>query len=73
GYISAKENDSFTVTDSKTGASQMLEYTSVASIKKPSRGLSPMTWGIIGGAAAAAVVVGFTVVKPVLCDGGAGC
>lgn len=73
GYISAAENDSFTVTDSKSGAVQTIPYANVVSVKKSSRGLSPLTWGIIGGAAAAAIIVGVTVVKPVLCDGGAGC
>src|SRR4030095_4829858 len=73
GYISAAENDSFTVTDSKSGAVQMIPYANVASVKKPSRGLSPLTWGILGGAAAAAIIVGVTVIKPVVCDGGAGC
>jgi hypothetical protein len=73
GYVGSAESDSFTVVDPKTGTSQTLAYSEVLSVKKPGRGLSPVTWGIIGGAAAAATIVGFTVVKPVLCDGGAGC
>lgn len=40
-------------------------------MKKPGGGLSTRTWVIIGAAAAAAVIVGVTVIKPVLCDGGA--
>ena len=74
GYVSAAGEDSFTVTDSKTGASQMVAYTDVAQVKKPGGGGPSMrTWAIIGGAAVAAVIVGVTVIKPVLCDGGAGC
>lgn len=73
GYISAAENDSFTVVDRKTGSSQTISYADVVSVKKSSGGLSPLTWGIIGGASAAAIIIGLTVVKPVVCDGGAGC
>jgi len=73
GYISAVNQDSFTLTDSKTGATQNVNYGEVAQIKKSGGGLSTRSWIIIGGAGAAAAIVGFTVVKPVLCDGGAGC
>ncbi len=73
GYVSATGEDSFTVTDAKTGASQTVAYTEVAQVKKPGGGLSALTWGIIGAAAVAAVIVGVTVIRPVLCDGGAGC
>ncbi len=73
GYVSAAGADAFTVTDAKTGASRNVLYADVAQVKKPAGGLSPLTWSIIGGAATAAVIVGLVVVKPVLCDGGAGC
>jgi hypothetical protein len=73
GHLSAAEQDSFTVIDSKTGASRTIAYAEVAQVKKPGGGLSPLTWGIITGAAAAAIIVGITVIKPVVCDGGAGC
>jgi hypothetical protein len=73
GYVSTAGADSFTVADAKTGAQKTVTYADVAQVKKPAGGLSPLTWGIIGGAAAAALIVGVTVVKPVLCDGGAGC
>lgn len=72
GYISAVSTDSFTVTDSETGATQTLNYTDVKQVKKRG-GLSPLTLGIIAGAAVAAIIIGVTVIKPVLCDGGAGC
>jgi len=64
--------DSFTVVDSKTGA-RTLAYSDVTEVRKQSGGISTLTWGIIAGAAAAAIIVGTVVVKPVLCDGGAGC
>ena len=73
GYVSAAGADSFTVTEAKTGATRTISYADVAQVKRAAGGLSPLAWGIIGGAAVAAVVVGVTVVKPVLCDGGAGC
>ena len=71
GYVSAAEEDFFTVTDAKTGRSQMIRYAEVASVKKPGHGFSTATWLIIGAAATAALVIGITVVKPVVCDGGA--
>lgn len=73
GYISASSQDSFTVTDSKTGASQAIAFADAAEVKKQGGGLSTRSWIIIGGVAAAVVIVGLTVVRPVLCDGGAGC
>ncbi len=73
GYISAEEEESFTVTDSKTGATTNVSYTDVAQLKKSGGGPSALTWAIIGGSAAAAIIVGVTVLYPVLCDGGAGC
>ena len=73
GYVSAAGEDSFTVIDQKTGATRTVAYADVTHVKKPGGGLSTRTWVIIGAAAAAAVIVGVTVVKPVLCDGGAGC
>lgn len=73
GRIGEINNQVFTISDEKSGKSNEIKYDEVMSIEKSSGGLSPVTWGIIGGAAAAAVIVGITVVKPVLCDGGAGC
>jgi hypothetical protein len=73
GSISAAGDDTFTVTDSKTGAARTVAYADVAQVKRPGGGLSARTWVIIGAAAVAAVIVGVTVIHPVLCDGGAGC
>lgn len=73
GPISEAGDDTFTITDSKTGAPRTLAYVDVARVKEPGGGLSARTWIIIGAAAVAAVVVGVTVIEPILCDGGAGC
>lgn len=73
GYVSAADEESFTVTDQKTGANRTIAYADATQVKKPSGGLSTRTWVILGASAAAAVIVGVTVIKPVLCDGGAGC
>lgn len=73
GYISAANSDSFTVADSKNGSPETVSYADVKNVSKRSGGLSPLTWGIIGGVAAAAIIISVTVIKPVLCDGGAGC
>jgi len=73
GAVQAITADSFTVIDEKTGSSQTVAFADIDSVKKPRTGLKPRTWIIIGAAAAAAVIVGTTVLYPVLCDGGAGC
>ena len=73
GHVSAAGEDTFTIKDSKTGAPRTLAYADVARVKKAGGGLSARTWVIIGAAAAAAVIVGVTVIEPILCDGGAGC
>lgn len=73
GYVSATSTDSFTVTDAQTGTTHTLAYTDVMGVKKPGGGLSTRTWIILGAVATAVVIVGVTVIKPVLCDGGAGC
>lgn len=70
GYVSEAGEDSFTVTDRKTGASQKVAYADVSQVRKPGGGLSTRTWIILGAAAAATVIVGI-IVKPALCDGGA--
>ena len=69
GFISASGQDSFTVTDRKTGASQTIAFADAAEVNKRGGGLSTRSWIIIGGVAAAVVIVGLTVIKPVLCDG----
>src|ERR1044071_7618505 len=66
GSISAAGEDNFTVTDAKTGAPRTLAYADVAQVKKPGGGLSTRGWIILGAAAAAAVIVGVTVVEPIL-------
>jgi hypothetical protein len=71
GYVSEARDDSFTVTDSKTGASQTVSYTDVSQVKKSGGGLSTRSKLLIGAAAAAGAIVTWIIVKPALCDGGA--
>jgi hypothetical protein len=73
GLVSAAGADTFTITDSKTGQSRTVAYADAARVKKSGGGLSTRTWVIIGVAAVVSVIVGVTVIEPVLCDGGAGC
>jgi hypothetical protein len=70
GYISAADQESFTVTDRKTGSTRTVSYADASSVKKLGGGLSSKTW-IILGAAVVGTIVTWIVVKPVLCDGGA--
>ena len=71
GHVSAAGADCFTVTDAKTGASTVVAYDDVAQVKRSGNGFSTMTKVLIGGAVAAGLVVGWQIVKPALCDGGA--
>jgi hypothetical protein len=71
GYVSAAGADSFTITNARTGESIVVAYNDVAQVKRPSGGLSTMTKVLVGGAVAAGLVIGWQVVKPALCDGGA--
>lgn len=74
GYISASGEDSFTVMDQETGASKTVAYGEVAQLKRPGGGgLSTRSWIIIGAAVTAAIIIGLTVIGPVLCDGRASC
>ena len=69
GYLSKTEQDSFTVTDSKTGASRTLAYADVQELKTPGSGTSRRTWLIVGASVAAAVIiVGLTVLRPLYCN-----
>lgn len=70
GYISATEQDSFTVADSKTGSSSNVRYAEVSEVKKAGGGLSTKSWIIIGAAAVGTTAAWF-IVKPAFCDGGA--
>lgn len=57
GYVSDTSQDSFTVTDIKTGTSRTIAYTDVAQLKKHEDNVSARTWGIVAGATAAGVIV----------------
>ena len=69
GYITGVEQESFTVSDSKTGTTQTVTYAEVSEVKK-SGGTSLKPWLILG-AVAAGVGITWAVVKPAVCDGGA--
>ncbi len=69
GSISAVGEDSFTVTDSKTGASQTVAYADVTRVKRPGGGLSTRTKVIIGAAVAAGVAIVLYTVRGAFCDG----
>jgi hypothetical protein len=71
GYINNADQDSFTVFDKMTGASKTVAYAETSSVKKAGGGLSAKTWIILGAAAVGAAVT-WVLVKPALCDGGAG-
>ena len=73
GNIESIAADSFTVAAKDTGTVQSIAFADVKKIRNPRNGLKPRTWIIIGAAAAAAIIIGKTVLYPVLCDGGAGC
>ncbi|HEY3037662.1 MAG TPA: hypothetical protein VGJ66_02940 [Pyrinomonadaceae bacterium] len=68
GYISAADQDSFTVLDNNTGATRTVSYADASGVKKLGGGSK--NW-IILGAAVVGAVVSWIIVKPVLCDGGA--
>lgn len=68
GYVSKTEQDGFTITDSKTGASRTLAYAEVQDVKKSGGGMS-RTWLIVGVSAAAAVaIVVLTYIRPLYCN-----
>ena len=68
GYITGVDQDSFIVSDSKTGTTQTLTYAEVSEVKK-SGGSSMKPWLILG-AVAAGVGITWAIVKPAVCDGG---
>jgi hypothetical protein len=70
GHVTSSDADSFTVTDSKTGASRTFNYADVSSVKKFS-GSSSTKKILIGAAVAAGVIVGIFFAREALCDGGA--
>jgi len=72
GYVSGSGSDSFTVINSQTGTAETVAYADVAEVKKAG-GLKTLTWVILAGVAVTAVIVGATVIRPAVCDGGAGC
>ena len=70
GYISAADQDSFTVVERGSGSSKTISYADTQSVKKAGSGVSAKTLIILGAVAAGAAIT-WVVVKPALCDGGA--
>jgi hypothetical protein len=70
GYVSASDEETFSVTDSKTGESRKIYYTDVSKLSK-SGGSSTRRNILIGAAVAAGVVVAIIFAREALCDGGA--
>ena len=70
GYISAAEQDSFTIIDNKTGSTRTVSYADASAVKKASSGISGKTWIILGATVVGAIVT-WIIIKPALCDGGA--
>lgn len=70
GYVSSADQDSFTVTD-KAGSTKTVTYSEASSVKKAGSGLSAKSWIIIGAAVVGAAIT-WVIIKPALCDGGAG-
>jgi hypothetical protein len=69
GYITSVDQDTFSVSDFKSGDAQTLSYAEVSSVKKAG-GASIKPW-LIFGAVAAGVGITWAIVKPAVCDGGA--
>ncbi len=70
GYVSAADQESFTVTDRKTGSTRTVSYADASGVKKLGGEVSSKTWIILGAAVVGGIVT-WVIVKPVLCDGGA--
>ena len=70
GYIGETLEDSFTVLGSKNSSSQRFAYSEVQKVKKAGSSFSTRSWIIVGAAVAAAVAT-WIIVKPAVCDGGA--
>ena len=71
GYVSSTSADGFTLVTTN-GSERTVLYSEVDQIKKQSRGLTKGAWIAIAAGAAAAVIT-LIVLRPVFCDGGAGC
>ena len=69
GYVSEAGENSFTLTDAKTGASNRVAYADVASVSKKGGGLSTSTKAIIAGASVAAAAIVLYTVRGAFCDG----
>ncbi len=71
GYVSETTKESFTVVDSKTGSSTTIPFSDVSQVSKPRIGLSTLTKVLIGAGIAGGAIIGWKILKPAVCDGGA--
>lgn len=69
GYVSRAGDQSFAVTDEKTGATTEIAYADVAEVKKRGGGLSGTTKALIWGGVAATAAVVLFVTRGAFCDG----
>jgi hypothetical protein len=69
GYITAVDQDTFTLSEPKTGTFQTIGYNEVLEAKRSGSGSKKPSF--IAAGVAAAVIVTWVIAKPALCDGGA--
>lgn len=69
GYVSEAGADSFTVTDSQTGAARTFNYADVAQVRKSGGGLSATTKALIWGGVAVGAAITLYTVRGAFCDG----
>lgn len=67
GRITGITNDSFTLTDSKTGSSRSIAFMDVSKISKHHSGLSTGAWIAIAAGAAGAIIL-FAVYRSIYCN-----
>lgn len=71
GYVSETTKESFTVVHFKTGSSTTIPFPDVSQVSRPGKGLSTLTKVLIGAGIAGGAIIGWKILKPAVCDGGA--
>lgn len=69
GYVSRAGDESFAVTDEKTGAKREVAYAEAAQVKKLGGGMSGSTKALIWGGVAATAAVVLYATRGAFCDG----
>ena len=69
GYVSRANDQSFAVTDAKTGATREVAYAEAAQVKKLGGGMSGTTKALVWGGVAATAAVVLFVTRGAFCDG----